>query len=76
MGRIVIDKNNIQLKSLQGYVVTGKQLSHATANGILGLKNRNKKILLNVFDLRVTEELLDKFYKLLKSNLTLIGFLG
>ena len=43
MGRIVIDKNNIQLKSLQGYVVTGKQLSHATANGILGLGNRNKE---------------------------------
>lgn len=68
MGRIVIDKNIIQLKSLRGYVVSGNQLSHATANGILGLENRNKKILFNVFDLMVTEELLGKFSKLLKNE--------
>jgi len=68
MGRIVIDKNIIQFKSLRGYVVTGKQLSHATANGIFGLENRNKKILFNVFDLMVTEELLGKFPKLLKNE--------
>ena len=68
MGRIVIDKNMIQFKSLQGYVVTGKQLSHATANGMLSLENRNKKTLLNVLDLRVTEELLGKFPKLLKNE--------
>jgi len=68
MGRIVIDKNIIQLKSLQGYVVAGEQLSHATANGIFDLENRNRKILFNVFDLMVTEELLDEFSKLLKNE--------
>jgi hypothetical protein len=68
MGRIVIDKNIIQFKSLQGYVTTGKQLSRATANGILSLENRNRKTLFNVLDLMVTEELLGKFPKLLKNE--------
>ncbi len=68
MGRIVIDKNNIQFKSLRGYVVTGSQLSHATANGVISLRNKNRKNLFNVLDLRVTEELLDKFPKLLRNE--------
>ncbi|MFQ5965092.1 MAG: AsmA-like C-terminal domain-containing protein [Candidatus Scalinduaceae bacterium] len=69
MGRIVIDKNNIQLKSLRGYVVTGKQFSRATCNGVLGLRNKNKKVLFDVLDLKVTEDLLDKFPELLKNEL-------
>ncbi|MBO1222934.1 MAG: AsmA-like C-terminal domain-containing protein [Candidatus Scalindua sediminis] len=68
MGRVVIDKDNIQLKSLRGYVVTGKQFSRATCNGVIGLKNKNKKVLLNVLDLKVTKDLLDKFPELLKNE--------
>ena len=68
MGRIVIDKNKIQFKILRCYVVTGSQLSHATANGVISLRNKNRKNLFNVLDLRVTEELLDKFSKLLRNE--------
>ncbi len=68
MGRVVIDKDNIQLKSLRGYVVTGKQFARATCNGVIGLKNKNKKVLFDVRDLKVTEDLLDKFPELLKNE--------
>ncbi len=68
IGRVVIDKDNIQLKSLRGYVVTGKRFARATCNGVLGLRNKNKKVLLDVLDLKVTEDLLDKFPKLLKNE--------
>ncbi|GJQ59971.1 MAG: hypothetical protein D8M57_14150 [Candidatus Scalindua sp. AMX11] len=68
IGRIVIDKDNLQCKSLRGYVVTGKQLSRATCNGVLGLSNENNKAFLNVLDLRVTDDLLAKFQKYFKSE--------
>ena len=64
IGRVIIDKNNFRLKSLRGYVVAGNQLSHVTGNGILSLRNKNKKVLYDVTDLKVTEELLDKSPKL------------
>ncbi|MHC4184080.1 MAG: AsmA family protein, partial [Planctomycetota bacterium] len=44
IGRIVIDKNNIQLKSLRGYLANDKQFARATCNGVLDLKNKNKKL--------------------------------
>jgi AsmA-like C-terminal region len=68
IGRVIIDKNNFRLKSLRGYVVAGNQLSHVTGNGILSLRNKNKKVLYDVTDLKVTEELLDKFPKLSKNE--------
>ncbi len=68
MGRIVINKDNFQFKSLRGYIVTGSQLSRATANGVISLKNKDRKNLFNVLDLRVTEDLLDKFQKLLRNE--------
>ncbi|MDR4506086.1 MAG: AsmA-like C-terminal region-containing protein [Candidatus Scalindua sp.] len=68
IGRIVIDKEKIQCKSLRGYVVTGKQLSRATCNGVLGLGNENKKAFFSVLGLRVTDDLLDKFQKYFKSE--------
>lgn len=68
IGRIVIDKEKLQCKSLRGYVVTGKQLSRATCNGVLGLGNENKKVFFSVIGLRVTDDLLDKFQKYFKSK--------
>ncbi len=68
IGRIVIDKEKLQCKSLRGYVVTGKQLSRATCNGVLGLINENNKAFFSVIDMRVTEDLLDKFQKYFKSE--------
>ncbi len=68
IGRIVIDKNNFWFKSLRGYAVAGNQLSHVTGNGVLSLKNKNKKVVYDVTDLKVTEDILDKFSKLLKNE--------
>ncbi len=68
IGRIVIDKNNFRFKSLRGYAVAGNQLSHVTGNGVLSLKSKNKKVVYDVTDLKVTEEVLDKFSALLKNE--------
>ena len=68
VGRVIIDKDNIRFKSLRGYVVAGNQLSHVTGNGILSLKNTNKKVLYDVTDLKVTEDILEKFSELLKNE--------
>ncbi|MFQ5685182.1 MAG: AsmA-like C-terminal domain-containing protein [Candidatus Scalindua sp.] len=68
VGRIIIDKNNFQFKSLRGYVIAGNQLSHVTGNGTLSLRNKNKKALYDVTDLKVTEDILDKFPELLKNG--------
>jgi hypothetical protein len=68
IGRVVVDKNSVQLKNLQGYVVNDDQLARAVCNGVYKLKNKDKKTLFNVFDLRVTEEFFDKFPELLKKE--------
>ncbi|KHE94063.1 MAG: AsmA-like C-terminal region-containing protein [Candidatus Scalindua rubra] len=68
VGRVTIDRNNIRFKSLRGYVVAGNQLSHITGNGIMSLRNKNKRVLYDVTDLRVTEDILDKFSELLKTE--------
>ena len=68
VGRVKIDKDNIRFKSLRGYVVAGNQLSHVTGNGIMSLRNKNKQVLYDVTDLRVTEDILDKFSELLKTE--------
>ena len=68
VGRVIIDKNNIRFKSVRGYVVAGNQLSHVTGNGVMSLINKNKKVLYDVTNLRVTEDVLDKFSELLKTE--------
>jgi hypothetical protein len=68
IGRVIIDKNNFQFKSLRGYVVAGNQLSHVTGNGIISLRNKNKKVLYDVADLKVTEDILDKLSKLINNE--------
>ena len=68
VGRVIIDKNNIRFKSVRGYVVAGNQLSHVTGNGVMSLINKNKKVLYDVTDLRVTEDVLDRFSELLKTE--------
>ncbi|MFV1974174.1 MAG: AsmA-like C-terminal region-containing protein [Candidatus Scalindua sp.] len=68
IGRVIIDKNNFRFKSLRGYVVTGNQLAHVTGNGILSLRNKDKKVLYDVTELKVTEDVLDKFSKLIKNE--------
>jgi hypothetical protein len=68
IGRVVVSENDVQLKNLRGYVVNGDQLARAVCNGIYKLKNKDKKTLFNVFDLRVTEDFLDKFPKQLKNE--------
>ncbi len=68
IGRVVVDKNNVQLKNLRGYVVNDGQFARAVCNGVYKLKNKDKKTLFNIFDLRVTENLLDKFSKQLKNE--------
>ncbi len=76
IGRVIIDKNNFQFKSLRGYVVAGSQLSHVTGNGTLSLINKNKKVLYDVTDLKVTKEVLDRFSKLLKNESIIIEPVG
>lgn len=68
IGRVIVDKNDVQLKNLQGYVVNDDQLARAVCNGVYKLKSKDKKTLCNVFDLRVTDGLLDKFSKQLKNE--------
>ncbi|MCP4267222.1 MAG: AsmA-like C-terminal region-containing protein, partial [Candidatus Brocadiaceae bacterium] len=68
VGRVIIDNDNIRFKSLRGYVVTGNQLSHVTGNGFMSLINKKKKVLYDVTDLRVTEDILDKFSELIKTE--------
>ena len=48
VGRVVIDKNNIQLKNLQGYIINNKELSRAACNGVIGLRNKNRKLAFSV----------------------------
>lgn len=60
VGTIVIDKENIQLKNLSGYAVTGDQSSRISCKAEFGLNNKNKKLLLDVVDIRVNQDLIDK----------------
>jgi len=68
IGRVVVSKNDVQLKNLRGYMINGDQLVRTVGNGVYKLKSKDKKTLFNVFDLMVTEEYLDKFPKLLKGD--------
>ena len=68
IGRVVVSKNDVQLKNLRGYMINGNQLARIVCNGNYKLRSEDKKTLFNVFDLTVTEEYLDKFPKLLKRD--------
>ncbi len=68
IGRVIVSNNDVQLKNLRGYVVNSSQLARAVCDGVYKLNNKEKKTLFNVFDLRVTEDLLDKLSKQLKNE--------
>jgi hypothetical protein len=68
IGRVIVSNNDVQLKNLRGYVVNSNQLARAVCDGVYKLKNKDKRTLFNVFDLRVTEDLLDTFSKQLKNE--------
>ena len=68
IGRVIVSKNDVQLKNLRGYMINGDQLARTVGNGVYKLRSEDKKTLFNVFDLTVTEEYLDKFPKLLKRD--------
>ena len=68
IGRVIVDKDDVQLKNIQGYIVNDDQLARAVCNGVYKLRNKEKKTLFNIFDLRVTDGLLDKFSKQLKNE--------
>ena len=68
IGRVVVSKNDVQLKNLRGYTVNGDQLARTVCNGVYILRSKDKKTLFNVFDLRVTQELLDKFSELIRKD--------
>ncbi len=68
IGRVIVSKNDIQLKNLRGYMINGDKLARTVGNGVYKLRSEDKKTLFNVFDLTVTEEYLDKFPKLLKRD--------
>lgn len=68
LGTVIIDKNNTQLKNLQGYVVSDRQFSLTSCNGVLGIKNINKKFTFNIFDLKVNEGFLEKLPELFKKG--------
>lgn len=68
IGRIVIDKDNIQLKNLRGYIINDKQYSRVTFKGVSGLRNKNQTMLLSTFNLKVTDYLLNTFSELIKSE--------
>jgi hypothetical protein len=68
IGRVVVNKNDVQLKNLRGYTVNGDQRARTVCDGVYILKSKDKKTLMNIFDLRVTEEFLDKFPKQIKRD--------
>ncbi len=68
IGRVIVNNNDVQLKNLRGYVVNDNQLARTVCNGVYKLKNSDMKTLYNVFDLRVTEDLLKTFSKQLKNE--------
>jgi hypothetical protein len=68
IGRVVVSKNDVQLKNLRGYTINGDQLARTVCNGVYVLRSKDKKTLFNVLDLRVTQELLDKFSGLIKKD--------
>ncbi len=68
IGRVIISNNDVQLKNLRGYVINGNQMARTVCNGVYKLNNNDRKTLFNVFDLRVTEDILDKFSKQLKNE--------
>ena len=68
IGRVVVSKNDVQLKNLRGYIINGDQLARTVCNGVYVLRSKDKKTLFNVLDLRVTQELLDKFSGLIKKD--------
>ena len=68
IGRVVVSKNDVQLKNLRGYLINGDQLARIVCNGNYKLKSKDIKTLYNVFDLAVTDEYLDKFPKLLRKD--------
>ncbi len=68
IGRVIVSKNDVQLKNLRGYMINGDKLARTVGNGVYKLRSEDKKTLFNVFDLTVTEEYLDKFPKLLKRD--------
>jgi hypothetical protein len=68
IGRVVVSKNDVQLKNLRGYTVNDGQLARTVCDGVYILNSEDKKTLFNVFDLRVTQEFLDKFSKQIKRD--------
>jgi hypothetical protein len=76
IGRVIVSNSDVQLKNLRGYVVNGSQLARAVCDGVYKLKSKDKKTLFNVFDLRVTEDLLNKLSKQLKNDWLKIESVG
>ena len=68
IGRVIIDKDSIQFKNLRGYAISGKQYSRTTCNGVYGLKDNDTKLVFSVFDLKVTQDLLDRFPELFQKG--------
>ncbi|GAX60336.1 uncharacterized protein SCALIN_C10_0096 [Candidatus Scalindua japonica] len=68
IGRVVVSKNDVQLKNMRGYIINGDQLARTVCDGLYILRSKDKKVLYNVFDLRVTQEFLDKFTKQVKRD--------
>jgi hypothetical protein len=68
IGRVVVSKNEVQLKNLRGYIINDDQLARTVCDGVYALNSKDKKTLFNVFDLRITEEFLGKFSKLIKKD--------
>ena len=68
IGRVIVSNDDVKLKNLRGYVINSSQLARAVCDGVYKLKNNDKKTLFNVFDLRVTEDLLATFSKQLNNE--------
>ncbi len=68
IGRVVVSKNDVQLKNLRGYTINGDQRARTVCDGVYKLRSKDKKTLFNIFDLRVTQELLDKFPEQIKKD--------
>ena len=48
IGRVIVDKDDVQLKNIQGYIVNDDQLARAVCNGVYKLRNKEKKTLFNI----------------------------
>ncbi len=63
MGLLEIDGENVYLKNLSGYLLNGPKTHHSMINGMINLKNKEKKITVSIPNLDMTEDIIKSIPK-------------